>query len=418
MTQHYDLKEAVPYRIWGREHIETGAIQQMDRAARLPIARRGALMPDAHVGYGLPIGGVLATENAVIPYAVGVDIACRVRMTIYNTSPHIIDQKHEKLRNIIENNTRFGVGAHWQTPQEHAVMDDPVWRDLAFARARKDGAWQQLGSSGGGNHFVEFGALKVEQQVGRVPPGSYLALLSHSGSRRFGFEAADYYTKIAQDIHRDRLPKDFLHLAWLDLDSDGAEYWQIMELAGRYASANHAIIHQLISAALRQEVLDSVENHHNFAWQETVDGTTAVVHRKGATPAGAGVLGVIPGSMSAPSYIVQGKGSDAGINSAAHGAGRQMSRGEAFRNLDWEQVNHRLKKNNVDLISAGIDEAPHAYKDIGLVMAAQADLVEPLAQFQPRIVKMAPAKQHRDRKRGKKKARDKTRVKEQRKKRR
>ncbi len=389
-TQPYDLQRAAPYEVWGRDQIDQPTLEQMDRAARLPIALRGALMPDAHVGYGLPIGGVLATVNAVIPYAVGVDIACRVRMTIFNASPRVIDEQQEKLRQAIEGNTRFGEGGTWEPRQEHEVMDDPAWRDLPFARQRKDHAWSQLGTSGGGNHFVEFGALTVWQPVGRIPAGNYLALLSHSGSRRFGFEAANHYTQIARELHAARLPKEFLHLAWLELGQEGDDYWQVMELAGRYASANHAVIHRRIVSALRYDVLGSVENHHNFAWREPVDGIEAVVHRKGATPAGRDILGVIPGSMSAPGYIVKGKGSAAGLNSAAHGAGRQMSRSEAFRRFNWEAVDRQLQRDRIDLLSAGLDEVPGAYKDIHQVMAAQADLVEPLAEFQPRIVKMAP----------------------------
>ncbi len=407
MSTPHDLSKVAPYKIWGREAIDENTLQQMDLAVRLPIARRGALMPDAHLGYGLPIGGVLATDNAVIPYAVGVDIACRVRMTIFNAAPHLIDQKRDKLRDIIERNTRFGEGVAWETPQQHAVMDDAEWDQLPVARRLKDKAWQQLGTSGGGNHFVEFGALTVWQQVGRIPPGSYLAVLSHSGSRRFGFETANHYTQIAKRLHENRLPKEYLNLAWLDLggDGDGDEYWRAMQLAGRYASANHAVIHRRIEAALRLEVLGSVENHHNFAWQEMVDDKPAIVHRKGATPAGTDALGVIPGSMSAPSYVVRGKGSADSMNSAAHGAGRQMSRKEAKRRFNWEQVNPRLKENQVDLISAGLDEVPGAYKDIRQVMEAQADLVEPLAEFHPRIVKMAPDRKSWGNKRTKRKKR-------------
>lgn len=400
-AQPYDLQAVAPYKVWGRDQIDDQTLAQMDRAARLPIALRGALMPDAHVGYGLPIGGVLATVNAVIPYAVGVDIACRVRMTIFNTSPGVIKEQRERLRQAIEDNTRFGEGGAWETRQQHEVMDDRAWRDLTFARQRKDHAWSQLGTSGGGNHFAEFGELTVWQPVNRVPPGNYLALLSHSGSRRFGFEAANHYTEVARRIHASRLPKEFQHLSWLELGRDGDEYWQVMQLAGRYASANHAVIHRRIVAALRFEVLDSVENHHNFAWKEQVDGIEAIVHRKGATPAGLDILGVVPGSMSAPGYIVRGKGSSAGLNSAAHGAGRRMSRGEAFRTFSWEQVDRQLEKNHIDLLSAGLDEVPGAYKDIHRVMEAQADLVEPLAEFQPRIVKMAPERRRGRRKKGK-----------------
>ncbi len=400
----HDLSRVAPYRVWGREDIDQETLRQMEQAARLPITLRGALMPDAHVGYGLPIGGVLATEGAVIPYAIGVDIACRVRMTVFNAAPIIIEQKREKLAGAIEDNTRFGEGAEWETPQDHEVLEDPAWHELPIARRLFDVARRQLGTSGGGNHFVEIGALTVWQKIGRIPPGSYVALLSHSGSRRFGFETANYYTQVARQLHEGRLPKEFMNLAWLELDQEGDEYWHAMELAGRYASANHAVIHRRIASALRFEVLDFIENHHNFAWREQVDGREAIVHRKGATPAGADVLGVIPGSMSAPGYVVRGKGNTESINSAAHGAGRQMSRAEAMRAFEPEWVARRLKDAGVELLSGGMDEAPGAYKDIHKVMQAQADLVEPLAEFQPRIVKMAPDHRasRRDRKREKK----------------
>src|SRR5207249_3759833 len=163
--------------------------------------------------------------------------------------------------------------------------------------------------------------------------------------------------------------------------------WQAMTLAGKYASANHAIIHRQIADALRMPVLGGIENHHNFAWKEMVDGQEVIVHRKGATPAGENVLGIIPGSMSAPGYVVQGLGNPDSISSAAHGAGRQMSRGEANRKFDWTSVRHSLKAKGVEVLSAGLDESPGAYKDIRRVMADQADLVRVLAEFQPKMVK-------------------------------
>ena len=388
----YDMSNPAPYRVWGASNIEPGAMEQMQRAVSLPVAVRGAMMPDAHVGYGLPVGGVLATHNSVIPYAVGVDIACRMRLTIFNTPPYLLEQKREKFRNILENNTRFGPGVTWDPPIDHPVMEDPLWDEHPIARQFKDRAWRQLGTSGSGNHFVEFGALTVTTPItdsaGTVPPGKYLALLSHSGSRRLGMEIAEHYTAIAMQ-QRAALPKAFLQLAWLDLDDwAGAEYWAGMELAGRYASANHEVIHALIAEAVRIEVLGVVENHHNFAWKETFEGQEVVVHRKGATPAGVGVLGVIPGSMAAPGYVVRGRGEPDSLASASHGAGRRMSRGEAMKRFDWTNVKKKLKAEGVDLLSAGLDESPGAYKDIKLVMADQADLVETLAEFTPLMVKM------------------------------
>ena len=388
-------RTSVPFHIWGEDGIEPGALDQMKRAVRLPVALRGALMPDAHQGYGLPIGGVLATRNSVIPYAVGVDIACRMRMTVFNASPSILDQRRKHFRDTLENQTSFGAGSTWGTPREHEVMDDPLWREHPTARRHKAVAQAQLGTSGSGNHFVEFGALNVFTTIdtphGTIPPGTYLALLSHSGSRRFGFEMANHYTRIAMELRRG-LPKDFQHLAWLSMDEDsGEEYWAAMTLAGRYASANHAVIHRQIVDTLRVPVLGGIENHHNYAWKEMVDGEEAIVHRKGATPASSDALGVIPGSMSAPGFVVRGLGNNASLNSAAHGAGRRMSRKEAFRRFNWDDVRSHLAAQGVELISAGLDEAPEAYKDIRQVMADQSDLVVALAEFHPRLVKMDPS---------------------------
>ncbi len=388
----YNLNTPAPYRVWGAEQIEPEAFNQLRRAVRLPVAVKGALMPDAHQGYGLPIGGVLATHNSVIPYAVGVDIACRMKMTVFDVSPNVFGQKREKFRQALERNTLFGPGVEWDKRRDHEVMDNPAWAEHPIARRYRDVAWRQLGSSGSGNHFVEFGELEVHEEIdsplGKIPAGKYVALLSHSGSRRFGMEMADYYTKVAMD-QRARLPKDFIHLAWLDLDDEaGAEYWEAMTLAGLYASANHAVIHRQVIEAMRMPVLGGIENHHNFAWKEIVDGHEAIVHRKGATPASEGVLGVIPGSMSAPGYVVRGLGNAESLSSAAHGAGRRMSRHEAIKKFEWKTVQRLLKDQGVELISAGLDESPGAYKDIRRVMADQADLVAVLAEFRPRLVKM------------------------------
>jgi tRNA-splicing ligase RtcB len=227
-----------------------------------------------------------------------------------------------------------------------------------------------------------------------LPPGEYVALLSHSGSRGTGAAVCDHYSKLAMALHPD-LPKEHKHLAWLSLDSkEGAEYWAAMELMGRYAAANHALIHRHISEHLGSPVLADIENHHNFAWKErhVVQGVErdVVVHRKGATPAGAGVLGIIPGSMATPGFVVRGKGNAESLHSASHGAGRVMSRTKANETFEWSKVNRVLKDRQVHLISAGLDEVPGVYKDIHQVMAAQSDLVEVLAEFMPRIVKMAP----------------------------
>lgn len=385
---------SAPHRIWGR-HADPESVKQLENACALPVSVAGALMPDAHVGYGLPIGGVLATEHAVIPYAVGVDIACRMKMTVLDLPADAIDTDRERLTQALVGETRFGVGATFKHKRQHDVMDAD-WSVTPVTAKLKDRAWAQLGTSGSGNHFVEFGTLTVTDAAVGLPEGRYLALLSHSGSRGSGAEIASHYSKLARRLHPE-LPQELAQLAWLDLATgEGQEYWAAMELMGQYAAANHACIHRHVAQALGVEVRLDLENHHNFAWREThrlPDGTTreVIVHRKGATPAGKGVLGIIPGSMATPGYVVRGKGSTASLLSASHGAGRRMSRTRAKSQLSWAEAKAFLRERNVTLLSAGLDEVPMAYKDIDEVMAAQADLVEIVARFDPRLVKMAPA---------------------------
>lgn len=378
-----------PWKQWG-EDLEEQAVQQMRNACRLPVAVAGALMPDAHLGYGLPIGGVLATENAIIPYAVGVDIACRMKMTVFDLPAEANETDKERLSEVLQKETRFGIGASFRRPHDHAVMDQD-WDITPVTKKLKQKARSQLGSSGSGNHFVEFGVLTLPEDDLGLKAGTYLALLSHSGSRGSGAQVASHYSKLARSLHPE-LPKELSHLAWLDMDSaEGQEYWAAMNLMGDYAAANHAVIHREIIRALGADALVQVENHHNFCWRESIDGKEVYVHRKGATPAGDGVLGIIPGSMATPGYVVRGKGSEESINSSSHGAGRVMSRKKASKTFNWHEVRKFLNERKVTLLSAGLDEVPGVYKDIDAVMGHQTDLVDTVARFDPRIVKMAPA---------------------------
>ncbi|MFN0201164.1 MAG: RtcB family protein [Bacteroidia bacterium] len=382
-------EEPIPYHIYGKQHIEPGAMLQMDVAVRLPIARGAALMPDAHQGYGLPIGGVLAVENAVIPYGVGVDIGCRMSLSILSMTDERFLQKSNILERALRNNTKFGTGKEFKFLTEHPVFEDEAFQTVPILRNMKERASRQLGTSGSGNHFVEFGIVDLTsgENEWNLPKGKYVGLLSHSGSRSVGANVAQYYTQIAMDTCL--LPRNARHLAYLSLDSEaGMEYWIGMNLAGDYAAACHDTIHQRIVGELGCEILARIENHHNFAWKEQWLGNEVVVHRKGATPAGKGVLGIIPGSMTAPGFIVKGKGEPLSINSAAHGAGRRMSRGEAMQNITHNALRTYLEKHNVILLGGGLDEAPFAYKDIHEVMKSQSELVEVLATFQPRIVRM------------------------------
>lgn len=379
----------IQFNVFGAEHIEQSAMHQMYTAAKLPVAVAGALMPDAHHGYGLPIGGVLATENAVIPYGVGVDIGCRMCLSIFDIDPKELVQREAFFAREIGEATLFGSGAQFKQSEEHEVMDNELFFELPLLKNLHGRAWKQLGTSGSGNHFVEFGVVEIAEkdEVLGVEPGKYVGLLSHSGSRALGANIANHYTKIA--ISKRRLPQDAKNLAWLDLnEEEGMEYWLAMNLAGDYASACHHVIHNKIAKQLGRRPMKMVENHHNFAWKEKWEGREVIVHRKGATPAGKDVLGIIPGSMTATGFIVKGKGESASVNSASHGAGRLMSRSRAMQSITHNALKDELKKHGVKLMGGGLDEAPFAYKDIELVMQSQQSLVDVVGKFTPKIVKM------------------------------
>lgn len=389
----FELKKEVPnYQIYGLENIEKEAVRQMDVAMRLPITVAGALMPDAHVGYGLPIGGVLATtSNVVIPYAVGVDIACRMCLSIFEMDSHFLEQKDKMLKNYLIENTLFGIDGKFPKPMPDEVFDKAEWNASKIIKDLKYKAQTQIGTSGTGNHFVEWGVIDISQESEdlKLPIGKYLALLSHSGSRGFGANIANYYSELA--MKQTRLPKEAKHLAWLDLQTEeGQEYWIAMNLAGDYAAANHHQIHKKMAKSLGAKPLIMIENHHNFAWEGNLaDGTPAIIHRKGATPASKGDLGIIPGSMAHAGFVVKGKGNNGAIYSASHGAGRAMSRSQALRNITKQDIKKVLADKGVTLIGGDIDEAPMAYKDIFKVIEYQSDLVEILAKFVPKIVRMA-----------------------------
>lgn len=256
---------------------------------------------------------------------------------------------------------------------------------------------------------MEWGVFEVPEdlppeKVAALEPlvagGRYLALLSHSGSRGAGFKIAGRYSGIAEQMHPE-LEGDAARLAWLDLSSEaGEEYWRAMLLAGRYAAANHAVIHARLARTLAEEPAFSTEHHHNFAWLEKWRGEDVIVHRKGATPAGRNSLGIVPGTMADPGYVTLGRGNEDAVNSAAHGAGRTMSRTQAFKTLDEAAWRRTLQERGISLIGGALDEAPTAYKGISGVMASQADLVEVLGTFAPGIVRMDESKPRRRRRGG------------------
>jgi tRNA-splicing ligase RtcB len=266
---------------------------------------------------------------------------------------------------------------------------DMDWGVTATTKALKDRAWSQLGTSGSGNHFVEFGLVTLSKPDLGLEPGEYVTLLSHSGSRGAGAMVCKTYSDIAVG----KLPKRyerFKELAWLSLGSEaGQEYWAAMSLMGEYASGNHHVIHERVLKLAGATPLFVVENHHNYAWKERHGNKDLIVHRKGATPADEGVFGVIPGSMVDPAFIVRGKGKPESLRSASHGAGRCMSRTQAIKTFNWADWKSRIRNKGVRVLSCGLDEVPGVYKSIEKVMAAQTDLVDVVARFDPKLVKMS-----------------------------
>jgi tRNA-splicing ligase RtcB len=376
------------FKTYGSKLITAETIEQMKVAMQLPISICGALMPDAHVGYGLPIGGVLATENAVIPYGIGLDIGCRMSLSIYDVPAEFIKRNSYQIKTALNENTHFGIGKTFTQTEDHEVLDRSAFHETTLLKQLHGKAKNQLGSSGSGNHFVEIGIIELnENNKMSIPAGNYMGILAHSGSRGLGASIAQHYTQLAMKTCL--LPKKAQHLAWLDLNTEaGQEYWLSMNLAGDYAKACHEVIHYKLAKALGIKAIAKIENHHNFAWKEKHEGKELIVHRKGATPANKEQLGIIPANMIDPGYIVTGKGNADSLFSASHGAGRKMSRKKAKESITGSELKKRLKQYGVTIIGGSVDEAPMSYKNIEEVMLSQKDLVNIEGKFFPQIVRM------------------------------
>lgn len=376
-----------PYRLWSAPALplDQGAIAQLETALRLPVAVGGAGMPDLHRGYSLPIGGVVVLDKAISPAFVGYDISCMVMMTIFDTEEDVgtrrminLDTRERYLRWLLRS-TSFGLGAR-SLGMEHEVMDDPHWRQIAYLRGMKDLAASQLGSSGAGNHFADI-------VVGRYTDGSgeFVGLLTHSGSRGVGNKVGHYYSHLADvtAAQKNRFPGGY---GWFELKSaEGQEYLQVMNLMGEYAMANHELIHACFTQVSGLHPVRMITNRHNFAW---VEEHGLVCHRKGATPAGLGQMGIIPGSSGSESFLVSGKGIAESYYSASHGAGRPWSRTEARRRFNVSAFNKHMAEMGITHHGVAMDETVAAYKDIHSVMQAQSDLVDVVAALRPRVVVM------------------------------
>lgn len=347
-------------------------LEQMRTAMSIPPVIAGALMPDAHLGYALPIGGVIALEGAVSPSFVGFDIGCSVHLTIFDGAMDLLLDL-PAAADVLQRVTRFGVGAHFDEPHHDPVLDDPLW-EIEPMRSLRGTALSQLGSSGAGNHFADI-------VFGEYRPGEeFVGLMTHSGSRGTGHKVASYFIDLAEKMNKLRgIPKG---CEYLDLNSEpGNHYMVSMRLMDRYATACHKIIHNSFLKAMGIKAKSHIGQAHNLAW-ETLDGV--VLHRKGATCAEYGVLGVIPGSCGSAAYIVQGLGDNRALQSASHGAGRVASRSAAKRAFNPALFEEQMK----GILHFGVapDENPEAYKDIHRVVSQQVGLLVSIVGMMSPIV--------------------------------
>lgn len=377
--------EKIPVKMW-LDDIEDGALEQTKNLANLPFAfKHIAIMPDSHQGYGMPIGGVLATQGVIIPNAVGVDIGCgmcAVKTSLEEISQDTLKEIMGKIREVVP------VGfAHQSKPQDRDLMPLPMHGDNNWSTALPivfkefTNAQSQIGTLGGGNHFIE------------IQKGSdgHIWIMIHSGSRNLGKQVADHYNKIAVELNEkyySSVPKSW-ELAFLPFDSEeGRAYMREMKYCVEFALTNRKLmmdrILNVVSEELSMEWDPMINIAHNYVAMENHFGRNVLVHRKGATKATQGLIGLIPGSMGSPSYVVEGLGNPDSFMSCSHGAGRKMGRGVATKTLSLEEEQKKMEGIVHGLRDIkNLDEAPGAYKDIDVVMDNQKELTKILVQLKP-----------------------------------
>lgn len=374
--------EKLPIKLWLND-LEEGAFEQAKNLANLPIAYKHiAIMPDSHQGYGMPIGGVLATENAIIPNAVGVDIGCGM-CSLKSDKTEISQEDLKEIMSLARDRIPVGFNHH-DDKQDKNWMPE-LNDNLPISEQEYESAHYQVGTLGGGNHFIE------------IQKGSdgYIWIMIHSGSRNIGYTVAGHYNKKAKSLLKNMnadVPKD---LAWFPNDSEEFHlYYNEMEFCIEFALANRKLMMERMKESFTDilgsvEFSDFINKPHNFAARENHFGKSLIVHRKGATRARKGELGMIPGSQGAPSYIVRGKGNEDSFESCAHGAGRVMSRTQAKKTLSIQEETKKLKELGVIHAvrhKSDLDEAPGSYKDIRNVMNLQQDLIDIEIELQPLAV--------------------------------
>lgn len=376
----HKIDEGLPIKVWTQD-VEIESIAQAVNLAQLPFAfRHIALMPDVHLGYGMPIGGVMATRNVIVPNAVGVDIGCGMRAVQTDISVNDIDKTQIKnIMGLVRNVIPVGF-SHQKRAQEHDIFDNAP--EYIVIHRELDSARKQLGTLGGGNHFIEI-------QAGS---DGLVWLMIHSGSRNFGLKIAkEYHDKAKELCERWFSPIPNKDLSFLPMDSiQGNEYYHAMKFALDFADANRELMMErfvdVMQNVLKVTVIHELDVHHNYASMENHFGSNVLVHRKGAIRAREGDVGIIPGSQGTKSYITEGLGNPESFMSSSHGAGRTMSRTRAKKELDLaDTIKFLDDRGVVHSIRnvADLDEAPQAYKDIEGVMGYQKDLTKIHTELTP-----------------------------------
>ncbi len=398
MIEIYDkATQKVPIKAWLRrvEDIEQGCLHQAKNLSMLDFVHKWvALMPDTHQGYGMPIGGVVALIDHVIPNAVGVDIGCGMVFTQTNIEiDALTDAVSDQLIERIMEEIPLGFEHHLEK-QEHAILSTYLsesnydYKRIGHLYPQIEAAWYQLGTLGGGNHFIE---LQADEQ-------NRLGIMIHSGSRNFGYKIANYFNEKAKSYskkHGGGLAAKH-QLAYLPAASvSGQDYLQWMQLALVFARENRNIMMEKVKAIVKDvfgnvQFDKTINAHHNYAALETHYGKSVWVHRKGAIRAEKGMLGIIPGAMGNPSYIVEGLGAQESFKSCSHGAGRHMSRKAAMKAFKRDDVIEDLKEKGIHVgaprKSVLTDEARFAYKDIEQVMKQQTDLAKIVKSLRTKLV--------------------------------
>lgn len=387
----YKPDNSIPIKVWTKEgEIEQGAIEQIENTAKLPFAyHHVALMADAHRGYGAPIGGVMATRGVVIPNFVGVDIGCGVCALKTSHKAAMIEPEHltmivDKIKQVIP----VGFNKHSDS-QEESLMPriddyetDCFETEFEIVYREYDNALCSLGTLGGGNHFIEI----------QKDTDGYVWIMIHSGSRNLGYKIAQHYNKLAIQLNKrwyTQVPEKW-GLAFLPLDTEiGQAYVREMNYAVEYALANRRLMMSRIMSLLPTNIDSMINIAHNYAQMENHYKQNVMVHRKGATLAREGQLGIIPGSQGTKSYLVEGLGNPQSFQSCSHGAGRVMGRKQAQRELDLYTEQKRLDDQGIIHSIKEVkdlDEASGAYKLIEKVMANQEDLVRIITELTPLAV--------------------------------